>query len=184
MNHQMSVISSNCNGALILHDLAERFNSPFVNLYLTPGDFVKYLQNIRYYAALPLTFTASDKPYLVGRLGDIQLYFVHYHCEREAGEKWEQRNKRIDFDHLFIMMTERDGCTYEDLQAFDRLPFSNKVVFTRREYPEFSSAFYIKGFEKQHQVGDLFEFSGWFGKKYYDQFDYVTWFNAGPADGH
>ncbi|PRI53509.1 hypothetical protein BVZ80_01249B, partial [Haemophilus influenzae] len=41
----------------------------------------------------------------------------------------------------------------------------------------FKSAYYIKGFEKQNQVGDIFEFSGWNGKKYYDQFDYVKWFN-------
>jgi len=27
-------------------------------------------------------------------------------------------------------------------------------------------------------VGDLYEFSGWLGKKYYDQFDYVSWFNG------
>ncbi|MBS6673553.1 MAG: DUF1919 domain-containing protein, partial [Haemophilus paraphrohaemolyticus] len=35
-NHEMSVIASNCNGALILHDLGEQFRSPFVNLYLEP----------------------------------------------------------------------------------------------------------------------------------------------------
>ncbi|MBF1223158.1 MAG: DUF1919 domain-containing protein, partial [Haemophilus influenzae] len=42
---------------------------------------------------------------------------------------------------------------------------------------EFKSAFYIKGFENENEVGDLFTFSGWNGEKYYDQFDYVSWFN-------
>ena len=41
-NHNMSVIASNCAGAFILHDLGQKFNSPFVNLYLEPADFIKY----------------------------------------------------------------------------------------------------------------------------------------------
>ena len=77
-------------------------------------------------------------------------------------------------------MTDKDGTvgvTYEDLVAFDNLPFKNKVVFTNKPYPGLASAFYIKGFEQETQVGDLFDFSGWNGAKYYDQFDYVAWFN-------
>ena len=78
------------------------------------------------------------------------------------------------------MMTDKDGgkgAKYEDLQAFDSLPYPNKVVFTHKPYPELKSAFYIKGFENEGEVGDLFTFSGWNGEKYYDQFDYVSWFN-------
>ena len=37
-NQGMSVISANCVGAFILHDLNQPFNSPFVNLYLDPSD--------------------------------------------------------------------------------------------------------------------------------------------------
>ena len=47
-NQGMSVISANCVGAFILHDLNQPFNSPFVNLYLDPSDFVRYLQNITF----------------------------------------------------------------------------------------------------------------------------------------
>lgn len=176
-NHSMSVIASNCNGALILHDLHEPFRSPFVNLYVEPSDFVRYLANLDDYNAQPLTFEESDKPYPVGKLADIRLHFMHYHSQAEAKQKWETRLKRLNLDNLFIIMTDRDGATYQDLVNFDRLPFKNKVLFTHQPYPELASAFYIHGFEKQAQVGDLFEFSGWNGKKYYDQFDYVSWFN-------
>ena len=106
---------------------------------------------------------------------------MHYRNSQEAQQKWLARSARINLDNLFIMMTDKDdaqGIAYEDLAAFDQLPFKNKVVFTRKPYPEFKSAFYIKGFEKQNQVGDLFTFSGWNGVKYYDQFDYVAWFNG------
>jgi len=176
----MSVISANCVGAFILHDLNQPFNSPFVNLYLDPSDFVRYLQNITFYQAQPLQFIQTEKPYPVGLLGDLKVHFMHYHSEQEAREKWEARSQRLNLDNLFIMMTDKDGgkgAKYEDLQAFDNLPYPNKVVFTHKPYPELKSAFYIKGFENEGEVGDLFTFSGWNGEKYYDQFDYVSWFN-------
>ena len=180
-NHGMTVISANCVGAFILHDLNEPFNSPFVNLYLSPNDFVRYLQNIEFYQRQSLTFIQSEKPYPVAKLADLKVHFMHYRNSQEAQQKWLARSARINLDNLFIMMTDKDdaqGIAYEDLAAFDQLPFKNKVVFTRKPYPEFKSAFYIKGFEKQNQVGDLFTFSGWNGVKYYDQFDYVAWFNG------
>ena len=180
-NHGMTVISANCVGAFILHDLNEPFNSPFVNLYLSPNDFVRYLQNIEFYQRQSLTFIQSEKPYPVAKLADLKIHFMHYRNSQEAQQKWLARSARMNLDNLFIMMTDKDdaqGIAYEDLAAFDQLPFKNKVVFTRKPYPEFKSAFYIKGFEKQNQVGDLFTFSGWNGVKYYDQFDYVAWFNG------
>ena len=180
-NHGMTVISANCVGAFILHDLNEPFNSPFVNLYLSPNDFVRYLQNIEFYQRQSLTFIESEKPYPVAKLADLKVHFMHYRNSQEAQQKWLARSARMNLDNLFIMMTDKDdaqGIAYEDLAAFDQLPFKNKVVFTRKPYPEFKSAFYIKGFEKQNQVGDLFTFSGWNGVKYYDQFDYVAWFNG------
>lgn len=176
-NHQMSVISSNCNGALILHDLGEAFRSPFVNLYLEPTDFIKYLQKPQHYQAQELVFVTSDRAYPVAKLDDIVLYFVHYHSEDEARDKWQQRSVRLNWDNVFVMMTARDGFTETDLRVFDALPYEHKVVFVHKPYPEIKSAFYIKGFEEDEQLGDLYEYSGCLGKKYYDQFDYVSWFN-------
>lgn len=40
-NKDFSLLSSNCLGGFILHDLGLRFNSPFINLWLKPGDFIK-----------------------------------------------------------------------------------------------------------------------------------------------
>ncbi len=124
-----SVISSNCNGALILHDLAQPFNSPFVNLYLTPSDFIQYVKNISHYQQAELCFIQSDKPYPVAQLDNLTLHFKHYSSIAEAKAKWQARSKRINVDNLFILMTDRDGCCYQDLAEFDRLPFAHKVVY-------------------------------------------------------
>ncbi|EQA14585.1 hypothetical protein HPSSW140_0181 [Glaesserella parasuis SW140] len=155
-----------------------RFNSPFVNLFLTPTDFIKYVKNIAHYQTQEITFPKEiQRKYPVGLLGDIHIYFMHYHSEQEAVKKWQERTARMDLNNLFIMMAERDGCRYEDLLEFEQLPFKNKVVFTHKPYPELTSAVYIQGFEQQQKIGDLFEYCGLNGKRFYDQFDYVGWFN-------
>lgn len=177
-NFDPTVIASNCNGGFMLHDLHLRFNSPFVNLYLTPKDFIRYLKNIEFYRNQDLQFIQTDKHYPVGKLADIEIHFMHYHSEQEAKQKWQQRSARMNLDNLFILMTDRDGCTYQDLIEFDHLPFKNKVVFTYQDYPEIKSAVKISGsFAQQKMVGDLFEYTGFNGKRYYDQFDYVAWLN-------
>lgn len=176
-NTDPTIISSNCNGGFIAHDLNLRFNSPFVNLFLTPKDFIRYLKNIEFYQQQNLTFFQTEKAYPVAKLADITLYFMHYHSEQEAEQKWNERTKRMDLDNLFVMMTERDGCEYQDLVEFDALPFKNKVVFIHKNYSEIKSAVYIQGFENNAMVGDIFEYTGLNGKRYYDQFDYVTWLN-------
>lgn len=74
-------------------------------------------------------------------------------------------------------MTDRDGCTYEQIKTFDELPYKNKVIFTHKEYPEFNSAFYIKGFENEEEVGILSNFRKYSWKRYLDDFNYVDFLN-------
>ncbi|MDO4626388.1 MAG: DUF1919 domain-containing protein [Pasteurellaceae bacterium] len=177
-NQTPTIIASNCNGAFIAHDLGLQFRSPFVNLYLSSQDFIQYLQHIDDYRNAPLHFIANPNgAYPLAKLNDLTIHFMHYHSEQEAQQKWQQRSQRMDLNNCFLMMTDRDGCTEQDLIAFDQLPYPHKVVFTHKSYPHIQSSYYLADFANQTQVGDLFEFSGWNGKKYYDQFDYVNWFN-------
>lgn len=178
-NKDFSLISSNCNGAFILHDLGLRFNSPFVNLWMKPNDYIKLLQKLEYYLSCEMTFTEeSNISYPIGVLDDIKIYFQHYKTPEEAKQKWFERAERIDMNNLFIMFTDRDGCTYQNLSDFNSLPYKNKIVFTNKPYPEFKSAYYLKGWENDDSVGMCFEFKNSFtGKKYYDDFDYIGWFN-------
>lgn len=180
-NKEFSIFASNCNGACICHDLGLQFRSPFVNLWLTAEDFVKLLEDPREYLAAPLEFIEDKKvAYPVARLKDITLYFEHYATQQEATEQWQRRSQRINWDDLYVLMTDRDGCTEELLRRFDALPYQHKAVFTHVPYPDIPSAVYIPGFEKESCVGICSEFkNNYSGKKWYDAFDYVTWFNEG-----
>lgn len=179
-NKDFSLLSSNCIGGFLLHDLGLRFNSPFINLWMKPGDFIKYLANMEYYEKLNIEFIRDEsRSYPVGKLKDVKIYFQHYKSREDAVTKWKERSERINKDNLFVIMTDRDGCTYEDLRKFDSLEIKNKIVFTHKEYPEFSSAYYIPGFEREESVGYCWKFKNRVtGRKIYDIFPYVDWFNG------
>lgn len=182
-NRDFTWISSNCTGAIITHELQCRFNTPTVNLFIKPSDFIKFVRNIDEYAEKEFKYEpelSRNCGYPVAKLDDITVYFVHYHTFEEAVNKWKQRYARIDKDNIFIMMSEKDGCTYDDLQEFDKLPYKNKIVLTHKPYPEIKSAVYITGFENQEQLGDVFRMRKLFSlTKYYDEFDFVKWLNEG-----
>ncbi len=179
-NKTITLIASNCTGAAMLHDLNLQFNSPFVNLWLLPKDFIKFCERIDHYVAQNLTFIEEPGiDYPVGLLGDIKIFFQHYSSKEEAFETWNRRKLRIDKRNIFIMFTDRDGCDYEDLVRFDHLKFQNKVVFVHIPQPDIKSSYYIPGFENDNCVGQLLYFKNRYTyKKYYDSFNFVQWFNS------
>ena len=180
-NTDFSIIASNCNGGIISHDLGLQFRSPFINLWLKPKEYIKLLQNLKEYMQYELTFIKEEGiDYPIGLLKDVRIYFMHYETEEIAKEKWEARAKRLNYDNLFILFTDRDECSLEDMEAFDNLPYKNKVIFVNKECPNIKSSYYIKGFENEESVGKLgIYIDEKSGKRYLDLFDYVEWFNNG-----
>lgn len=173
------LIASNCNGGCILHDMRLRFSSPFVNLWIKPSDYLKLLYALKEYMAKELEETKEEGiDYPVGLLGDIKIYFQHYASFDEAKKKWDERKVRMDLENPFVLFSDRDGCTEENLRAFERLPYENKVVFVHEKRPDLSSAVYIKGFEREPCVGACMNLMKGSVRKYYDQFDYISWFNG------
>lgn len=165
INSNFSVISSNCIGGMMLHDLGLPFNSPFVNLYLNANDFIKYLKDMKYYNSQELCEGEKTEKYPVGYLKDIKIHFVHYKNFQEAKTCWYRRLKRINYSNMYIIHTDRDASSQlQQLKEFDNLPYKHKVVFTHLKMPNIKSAYYIKGFENDLQVGNLIRWCGG-GKK-------------------
>ena len=173
-NRNISIISSNCNGGVLAHDLNIGFNSPFVNMWMRPSEYVKMLGNLQYYMGEDLQFIEENgRDYPVGVLRDVRLYFQHYSTESEAYNAWMRRKKRIDYNNLVILFTDRDNCSETDLLEFDKLPYKKKVVFTHKPYSNIKSAYYIKGFENDSEVGVLSDFrNDKIGVRYLDEFDF------------
>lgn len=181
LNKDVSIISSNCVGGVISHELGLRFNSPTVNLFFKPDDFLKFISDLPKYCEAELIENKEHKKlYPVGQLDDINVYFLHFVSFDDAKEKWDKRKKRINYDKLFFIMLQRDGCTYENIQQFDSLDYKNKVIFTSKSMPEIKSAFHINGSALNGEVNDLCGYkSKLSGKRWIDDFDYVTFINNG-----
>lgn len=179
-NTDISIIASNCNGGIISHDLGLAFRSPFVNLWMKPGDFIKLVSNLEKYLQSDLAFISEEGiSYPVAMLIDVKIYFQHYRTEEEAETSWKKRVNRVDYDNLAIVFSDRDGCTYQMLQEFDRLPYDRKVVFTHKYYPEFQSAFYYECFAEKDEVGVLSDFENErLQIRYLDRYDYVALLNS------
>ncbi len=181
-NDCFSILSSNCSGTIMYYDLQLPYTSPTVNLSIGMNDFVKMVKNLRWYMEQEFMQVETGEEYPVGRLGDIYVRFIHYKTFEEAVRKWDERKKRISWDHLFIIGTDRAGCTFETIREFERLPYKNKVIFTHVEYPEFPSSYYIKGFEKEGELGIITDFrNGFLKRRYLDDFDYIRFLNR-PYD--
>lgn len=177
-NKDFTLISNNCNGGVILHDLGLPFNSPFVNLWIKPHDYIKMLSSLEEYLSYEL-FCVEEKgvPYPVGQLKDIRIYFQHYPSFEDAKEKWERRKNRMNWEKIYVLFADRDNCTLDDLKQFDQLPYK-KIVFTHVPHDEIKSAYYFRGFEDQDSLGVLSRYYDTFLKRrYLDDFDYVNWLN-------
>lgn len=100
-----TIISSNCNGEFIYYDMNLQFRSPTINLSFEMNDYVKMLENLKWYMEQPiLPYEDSRYDYPTGMLGDIEILFNHYETFENAVRKWEERKKRIDWENLFILL--------------------------------------------------------------------------------
>lgn len=180
-NKDFSLISSDCNGPFILHDLGMKFNSPTVNLYFMLDDYIKFLQNLDHYLSQKLIFSdelEAEKGFPVAFLDDIKIFFMHYNSREEAESKWMERAARVNKENLFVMMTFKDSTREDILKEFEALPYSHKVVFTKNKYKEYPSTCRLKHCIKNGELGFAYEFTGPLSPfKYFDQFNYVGWFN-------
>lgn len=178
-NLDFTIIASNCVGTIMYHDLGVPFLSPTINLTIGMNDFVRFAENLREYMEEEIVEIKGEKDCPAGMLGDIRINFVYYDSFEEGVRKWQERKKRINWDNLFFIGSERDECTYETIRRFDQLPYDNKVILTHVKYPEFSSAYCIKGFEENEKLGMILNYKKQFLKRrYLDDFDYVTFLNS------
>ena len=170
-----TIFSCNCTGGVMYHDLGVRFISPTINLYMSCEDFIKFCENFEYYFSLDMEpYVGSIKrEYPICTLGNLTLFMVHYNSFEEARDKWNERKLRVDRNNIRIIATDRDGCTEELKDRFQKLPYK-KVMFTHLQDKKHKDCFYIRGYETESQVGTIVEHEGRIsGRRYLDQFNWV-----------
>ena len=62
-----TIISMNCTGGIISHNLGLQFLSPTVNLYMKAEDFIKFCENLRYYMSIEKMQECTEQNVIGGR---------------------------------------------------------------------------------------------------------------------
>lgn len=181
-NIDFSMISSNCIGGILCHDLGLEFRSPTINLYFDAEGFVRFCENMPHYLSAPLELDqelTDKKGYPVIKLDDIIINAVHYKSFEDFVQQWKRRAARVNYNNLFIVMTDRNGCTNDHVKRLSYLPYP-KVLFSCRPMTEYDFVIHVPGFEQDGEVGQLHFFTDVVGNRYYEKhFDFVGWLNKG-----
>lgn len=184
VNKDFSILCPSCIGGMISHDLGQRFLSPTVNTMMLQSDFIKFVLNLEGYLNGRFEFFKHREytcpcAYLKSEgLDDIIVHFTHYKTPEEGETKWIERAKRINYDNIFVVLSERDGVTKEDIEELKKLKYKGIAVFTAHNYPDIPYAIYMKKYSKDGIVGNVLSQSIITGKHEYEKiFDFVKWFN-------
>lgn len=128
-----TIFSRNCWGGATYHTLGLEFTSPFINMFESDDDFVRFLKNPKHYindTELSLREMKREPvlgfDYPVVECGDILLHFNHSKSFDSARNDWNRRKTRINWDSLFVEMnTEKPDLADE----FSHLPYDRKICF-------------------------------------------------------
>lgn len=150
--HNLTIISQNCIGGVFYHDMGLPFNSPTINLFFDANDFLRFVLHLKQYLELPLEMHWGEE-YPIGKLGDLTIYFMHYHTCTEALESWNRRVKRIQWDNILVLATDRDHFSGKEYELWKQISFPKLLFTAQKEFCE-DSVFYPK-YMSQNQVPDL-----------------------------
>lgn len=184
-NRDFTILACNCAAGCIYHDLGMAFDSPTINLYIYPDDYIKFLKSPQYYIEQEISFLPEEEktePFPVGVIGggteqEVKIFFNHYKSNEEADKKWHERATRIHWDNIFVLMSDQNGCTEKMAREFDELPYAHKIFYSCKP---------IDGVKCLHLIPDcgrgeictLTHYINMWGKRYYAyKFDYVRWLN-------
>lgn len=154
-NTDFTIIANNCWAGTIYEAYHLPKGSPTIGMFFMAKDYIAFLSDLKGFIGGKLTFikpeesrwkdmpqVSADKrfgQYPIGVLSNgknsIEIFFLHYHSEQEAREKWERRIRRINWDKLLVKFNDQNGCTETDVNDFMKLPFKNKVFFTCKKWP-------------------------------------------------
>lgn len=182
------MITNNCIGGVICHNLNMPFLSPTVNLWIPAEDYLHFLEDLPYYLNCPIEEIHEEGiTYPIGAMYKdtevVRLYFMHYDSFESAVEKWNARAKRVRFDNLYIIMdypASQDDLQQERIkESFDSLPYEHRILLTKTTGLHGPKIVNLRVYDQEYTPGLILKRKNDFTvKRYLDDFDYVSFLNS------
>lgn len=127
-------------------------------------EYIKFIYNFEHYISIDQIdeIKIEDSKYkqyllkiqyngIIGKIDDLEIFFLHYDNIKQAIEKWNRRKKRINKKFMIFKFNDQNLCEYKHLKAFNDFSADNKICFTAKKYPELKTI-QLKQFEKYEYV--------------------------------
>lgn len=144
---------------------------------MSQPDFYSFISNLDSYLSKKFIDISVPGSVPIGLLDNIKIHFTHYRSFAEATTMWEKRADRINYENLYIICTDRDGITPEDIRQLQNIKCKKLICFTAQKY-DYPYCFQIEEFVNQTQIGNILrkKLSGkWAFESF---FNWVEWLNS------
>lgn len=157
-------------------------NTPTTKCLIYPGHYLKLLNHLEEYLGRQLEFAywgivpqdTYSNVYPVGRLGDVEIHFVHDKDFDSSASRWAAGLKRINLKNLFILFDDVHFPLSRALaEEFEMFPYKNKIFLTRHDYPDLRS---VCKYDPSILWPVALQHNSYVR---YDRFDLVRWLNEG-----
>lgn len=161
-NKDVSIISNNCIGGMIYHELGMEFMSPTINIRCSGRDYLEFLKKYEFYLGQDMKVfrQAFEYPYNPANMGREQFYpkgiidnklvwwFVHSDNAETSVNEWNVRRKRVNLNNIVaIMLIMSDEEAYE----FDKLNIERKIGIYYKDL-QLDSVIYCKEWDNNPQL--------------------------------
>lgn len=193
-NDNFTIITDTCIGGVMYHKLGKQFRSPTINLWIYDKDFIRFVSNLRYYMSQELRFVEGIDPTPTAWCGDVMIHFNHAHSKEEAAADWNKRRTRINYDNLFIIMSDRPGTdndgtdpylSKEDFLSLNKIKCKGKIVFSVRKYEDIDYIVPLPADANDNGTYVnmyMFDKSKWLKRyRWESALDWVHWLNTGEV---
>ena len=157
INKDFTLISRDCIGGVIYHQLGLQFTSPTINLFFSLDDFNYFCRYLKKYIKAKLIEDKNENvEYPVGILKPkailrkykpVKVGFMHYDSFDFAKEKLDIRKRRINFKNIIVInsccySTETDTLNDAIIKSWNKIKYP-KVILVNKPY-RFNNEFVIK----------------------------------------
>ena len=186
-NRDFTIISNDCWGGMAYEELAMRYETPFVGLFLVIEDYMRLLRRPQFYCEGKMEFATQSrreeinswrevirKPYPIGVLNeDVEVHFLHYASRDEAETKWRRRVQRVHWENLLVKICWHDDERMAEwLREFDQMPFARKISLVPDESPGLRHAVVLRDYTTDGSA------QYWSSHR---NFDVAEWLNRGAV---